>query len=418
MSVAADDDLYGVNLLKPGKTPHQNLRFLMFLAAVLKAVHKHSGLLRAGIASSGNEHRLGANEAPPAIISVFMGDLLTRVIDDIAAGKTGGQSAQQAMIKLGIDKLPEIARDNTDRNRTSPFAFTGVKFEFRAVGGSASIAFPVMILNATVADALGDLTDKLRAELKKTRNTDDAVLKVVRAAFKESADVRFEGNNYSEAWVKEAKKRGLLNLRSTPEALTQMTTKAARDLFARLGILSNEELEARYNVRVERYIKDILIELHTIEQMAHTQILPAALAYLGDLSHSAAQAKVAGLKPIPQLSDGERGGQVGRGTSKAGSPGFAARSRRRNRCTTMHRRRPRSSRPTAPRRWPRSAKRATRSNSGSTTRTGRSRAIGKCSSRSDAGSVRAPVRPADSDASSQELTCVLYSRHSWRFAAR
>jgi glutamine synthetase len=310
MSVAADNELDGVNLLKPGKTPHQNLRFLMFLAAVLKAVHKHAGLLRAGIASSGNEHRLCANEAPPAIISVFMGDLLTRVIDDIANGKTGGQSAEEAMIKLGIDKLPEIAKDNTDRNRTSPFAFTGVKFEFRAVGGSASIAFPVMILNATVADAVGELTDALRAELKKTRNVDDAVLKVVRAAFKQSASVRFEGNNYSDAWVKEAKKRGLPNLRRTPEALAQMTTKAARDLFSRLGILSNEELEARYVVRVERYIKDMLIELHTIEQMAHTQILPAALAYLGELTHSAAQGKAAGLTTIPQRATANEIGEM------------------------------------------------------------------------------------------------------------
>jgi glutamine synthetase len=302
MSVAADNDLDGVNLLKPGKTPHQNLRFLVFLAAVLKAVHKHAGLLRAGIASSGNEHRLGANEAPPAIISVFMGDLLTRVIDDIAAGKTGGQSAQQALIKLGIDKLPEIERDNTDRNRTSPFAFTGVKFEFRAVGGSASIAFPVMILNAAVAEAIGDLTVALKAEMKKTRNVDNAVLRVVRAAFRESAKVRFEGNNYSDAWVKEAKKRGLLNLRRTPEALAQMTTKAARELFAGLGILSKEELEARYNVRVERYVKDMLIELHTLEQIAHTQILAAAFGYLRDLTQSAAQAKAAGISGAPQAT--------------------------------------------------------------------------------------------------------------------
>ena len=209
MSLLADSDLDGVNLLKPGKTPHQNLRFLIFLAAVLKAVHKHAGLLRAGIASSGNEHRLGANEAPPAIISVFMGEELTRVINDIAAGRTGSESAQQAMIKLGVDKLPEVARDNTDRNRTSPFAFTGAKFEFRAVGGSASIAFPVMILTATVAEAVGELIVALKSELKKTKNVDNAVLKVVRAAFQETAKVRFEGNNYSDAWVKEAKKRGL-----------------------------------------------------------------------------------------------------------------------------------------------------------------------------------------------------------------
>ena len=150
------------NLLKPGRTPHQNLRFLVFLAAVLKAVHKHAGLLRAGVATSGNEHRLGANEAPPAIISVFMGDTLTRMIDSIIAGKGGSTNAEQALIKLGVAKLPEIEKDNTDRNRTSPFAFTGAKFEFRAVGGSASIAFPVMLLNATVAEAIAEVTAELR----------------------------------------------------------------------------------------------------------------------------------------------------------------------------------------------------------------------------------------------------------------
>ncbi len=158
MAITSDDaNLDSTNLLKPGKTPHQNVRFLVFLAAVLKGVHKHAGLLRAGIGTSGNEHRLGANEAPPAIISVFMGQMLTRVIEDIAAGKTSPQNAQQAMIKLGVAKLPEVEKDNTDRNRTSPFAFTGAKFEFRAVGASQSIAFPVMLLNATVAEALGEL---------------------------------------------------------------------------------------------------------------------------------------------------------------------------------------------------------------------------------------------------------------------
>jgi glutamine synthetase len=317
MSISSDNDLDGINLLKPGKTPHQNLRFLVFLAAVLKAVHKHAGLLRAGIASSGNEHRLGANEAPPAIISVFMGDMLTRVINDIAAGKTGNQSAEQALIRLGIDKLPEIARDNTDRNRTSPFAFTGAKFEFRAVGGSASIAFPVMILNAAVAEAIGDLTDALRAELKKTRNVDNAVFKVVRAAFQQSAKVRFEGNNYSDAWVKEAKKRGLLNLRRTPEALEQMMTRQSRELFSSLGILSKEELEARYNVRVERYIKDMLIELHTLEQIAHTQVLPAALGYAGDLAAAAANARASGIAAAAHVSAANEVGKLATGLQRA-----------------------------------------------------------------------------------------------------
>ena len=264
LSIAAENaDIDGTNLLKPGKTPHQNLRFLVFLAAILKAVHRHSGLLRAGIASSGNEHRLGANEAPPAIISVFMGSMLTRVIEAIAAGKSSANAAQ-AMIKLGVARLPEIEKDNTDRNRTSPFAFTGNKFEFRAVGSSASIAFPIVLLNAAVAEVLGELTEQIRANMKRGKSVDDVVLAVVREAFKESAAIRFEGNNYSDEWVKEAEKRGLLNLRRSPEAFEQLLTRQSRTLLTKLGIFTKAELESRYHVRVERYVKDMLIEMHTL----------------------------------------------------------------------------------------------------------------------------------------------------------
>ncbi|MEO7823280.1 MAG: glutamine synthetase type III, partial [Gemmatimonadaceae bacterium] len=310
MSISSDSsDLNGKNLLKPGNTPHQNVRFLIFLAAVLRAVHKHSGLLRAGIASSGNEHRLGANEAPPAIISVFMGDMLTRVIDEIAAGKTSG-SAEQQMIKLGVERLPEIQRDNTDRNRTSPFAFTGQKFEFRAVGSSASIAFPVALLNTAVAESIGELTTSLRETLKKTKSIDDAVLKVVREAFKESTPVRFEGNNYSEEWVVEAKKRGLLNLRRTPEALKELVTKQSRTLFTKLGVLTKEELESRYHIRVERYVKDMLIELHTMREMVDTMVIPAAYEYLAQLSESSAHAKAAGIVMIPQVATANQVGEL------------------------------------------------------------------------------------------------------------
>jgi glutamine synthetase len=317
MSVTAESsDLDGLNLLKPGKTPHQNLRFLVFLAAVLKAVHKHSGLLRAGIASSGNEHRLGANEAPPAIISVFMGDMLTRVIEEIATGKTSG-SAEQQMIKLGVERLPEVQRDNTDRNRTSPFAFTGQKFEFRAVGSSASIAFPVALLNAAVADAITDITDALRDALKKTKAVDEAVLKVVRESFKESAPVRFEGNNYSEDWVKDAKKRGLPNLRRTPEALKQMVSKQSRELLTKLGVLTKEELESRYHVRVERYVKDMLIELHTLREMVDTLVIPAAFGYLGQLSEATAQAKTGGITTIPQVDTANHVGSLVQELQKA-----------------------------------------------------------------------------------------------------
>jgi len=302
MAVHADNaELDGLNLLKPGKTPHQNIRFLVFLAAVLKGVHKHAGLLRAGVATSGNEHRLGANEAPPAIISVFMGDMLTRLIEDIIEGKTGGKSADQ-FLNLGVGKLPEISQDNTDRNRTSPFAFTGAKFEFRAVGGSQSIAFPVTMLNAAVAEAVGELTEELKETLKKTKSVEEAVLKVVRAAFKESSPVRFEGNNYSEEWVKDAEKRGLLNLRTTPEALAQLVTKQSRALLTKLGILTKAELESRYHVRLERYVKDLLIECHTLAQMVDTLVVPAALAYLNELAEGAAHAKSAGIKAVPQVA--------------------------------------------------------------------------------------------------------------------
>ncbi|HEY0928549.1 MAG TPA: glutamine synthetase III [Gemmatimonas sp.] len=299
LAITSDNNLDGTNLLKPGKTPHQNLRFLIILAAVLKGVHKHAGLLRAGIATSGNEHRLGANEAPPAIISAFLGKGLTQVIEDIAGGKTSPTNAEQAMLKLGVAKLPEVEQDNTDRNRTSPFAFTGAKFEFRAVGGSQSIAFPVMLLQAGVAEAVIELTEALAKEIKTAKSTDDAVLKVVRKAFKETTAVRFEGNNYSDEWVVEAKSRGLLNLRRTPEAMAQLKTDSAKELFKSTGILTDVELESRYHVRLERYVKDILIELHTLQQMIDTQVLPAAYAYIAQLAGAAGQGATAGINMQP-----------------------------------------------------------------------------------------------------------------------
>jgi glutamine synthetase len=299
MAIVSDNALDGTNLLKPGKTPHQNIRFLLFLAAVLKGVHKHAGLLRAGIAVTGNEHRLGANEAPPAIISAFLGSGLTQVVEDIAAGKTSANNAEQAMLKLGVAKLPEVEQDNTDRNRTSPFAFTGAKFEFRAVGASQSIAFPVMLLQAAVAEAVGEMIEELKKEIAAGESTDNAALKVARKAFKETAAVRFEGNNYSDEWVVEANKRGLLNLRRTPEALAQLRTDTAKALFKDTGILSDVELESRYHVRLERYVKDILIELHTLQQIVDTQVLPASYAYLGQLAGAAGQGAAAGINMQP-----------------------------------------------------------------------------------------------------------------------
>lgn len=302
LAISSENSLNGLNLLKPGKTPHENMRFLLFLAAVLSAVHKHGGLLRAGIATSGNEHRLGANEAPPAIISAFLGSTLTSVVEDIAAGKSGKGSGDATMLKLGVDKLPEVKQDNTDRNRTSPFAFTGAKFEFRAVGGSQSIAFPVMLLQTAVAEALEGMITSLKDALPKAKSTADAVLSVVQPIFKSSAPVRFEGNNYSEEWVVEARKRGLPNLRRTPEALAEIVSDSSRAMFEQTGVLTAPELESRYHIRLERYNKDLLIELNTIQEMIDTQILPACYTYLGDLAGDAGRGSDSGINLEPLIN--------------------------------------------------------------------------------------------------------------------
>jgi glutamine synthetase len=209
-----------------------------------------------------------------------------------------------------VAKLPEIEKDNTDRNRTSPFAFTGAKFEFRAVGSSQSIAFPVMLLNAAVAEAIEDLTAKLRKQLEATKAVDDAVLAVVRESFRASSAVRFEGNGYSDEWVREAEGRGLKNLRRTPEALEQLVTDEAKALFRSTGILTEAELESRYHVRVERYVKDMLIELHTLAQIVDTLVLPAGFGYANALALGAANAKAAGISQVPQVAAAERVGAV------------------------------------------------------------------------------------------------------------
>lgn len=301
-------ELANVNLFRPGSTPHQNLRFLAFLAAVLRGVHRHSALLRAGIASSGNEHRLGAGEAPPAIISVFMGRELTEMIDRIAEGRNGASGATQAMLKLGVAKLPEIQQDNTDRNRTSPLAFTGQKFEFRAVGASASAAFPVTLLNAVVAEAIGELTVEIRAGMEGGLSRDDAVLAASRRAFRETAAIRFEGNNYAGEWVEEAARRGLPNLSRTPEALAELVSDRARAALTGSGILTERELEARHHVRVERYVNDLLIEMHTMQQLVDTTVLPACYSYLGMLADGAAKARAAGITRVPQVAAAEHVG--------------------------------------------------------------------------------------------------------------
>jgi glutamine synthetase len=214
------------------------------------------------------------------------------------------------MIKLGVARLPEIEKDNTDRNRTSPFAFTGNKFEFRAVGSSASIAFPIVLLNAAVAEALEEITEQIRTNTKRGKSVDDVVLSVVQEAFKETASIRFEGNNYSDEWVKEAGKRGLPNLRRSPEALEQLTTRQSRTLLNKLGVFTKAELESRYHVRLERYVKDMLIEMHTLKELVDTLVLPAAFSYSGTLTSAAANARAAGVKTIPQVEAANEIGEM------------------------------------------------------------------------------------------------------------
>ncbi len=291
----ADHD--GDNLLEPGKTPRENLRFLLVLAAILRGVHKHSGLLRAGIASSGNDHRLGANEAPPAIISAFLGEMLNRIMNEIEAGKVGtNENVEAAVLRMGVSQLPELAKDSTDRNRTSPFAFTGNKFEFRAVGSSASTAFPVTLLNAAVTDGFMEVTAMLKGKLASGSKLDAAILETVKEFAKMTKSIRFEGNNYSEEWVKEAEKRGLPNLRKTPEALAQVVTKQSIALLTGLGIFSEAEVHSRYHVRLERYVKNLQIEVDTLRSMVDTIILPAAFGYHADLADGVAKAKAAGVE--------------------------------------------------------------------------------------------------------------------------
>lgn len=291
-SMATSD---GENLLEPGATPVANLQFLVFLVATMKGVYKHSRLLRAAIASSGNDHRLGANEAPPAIISVFLGAALTKVLDAIEAGNLEGGTTENQVISLGISKLPEIAKDNTDRNRTSPFAFTGNKFEFRAVGSTASTATPMATLNAAVGEALAEIAVRLEEKIKKVGDFNKAVIELVREYVVETKAIRFEGNNYSDEWVVEAEKRGLPNLRKTPEALAQLATEEAHTLFTSCGVYSDDELEARYHLELERYIKDLEIEVACLSEMVATMILPAAYKHQANLVAAVGNLKSVGL---------------------------------------------------------------------------------------------------------------------------
>ena len=289
-------EIEGINLLDPGKTPHQNLRFLLILMSTLKGVHKHAGLLRAAIASSGNDHRLGANEAPPAIISMFLGNMLDNMLNEIEKDAHKDLHYTDAVIKLGVGNLPTVMKDNTDRNRTSPFAFTGNKFEFRAVGASASCALPVTFLNCAVADGIEEITTMLEEKMKTSKSKEEAIFLVVKEVIKETKNIRFEGNNYADQWVKEAEKRGLPHLKTTPEALHQIISEKSKKLLTGLGVFSEGEITSRFHIRIETYNKRVLIEADCLQTMVETQVLPAAYEYSTMLAEGVSSAKSIGLQ--------------------------------------------------------------------------------------------------------------------------
>jgi glutamine synthetase len=282
------------NLLEPGESPHANAQFLVFCAAVIRAVHLHGDLLRSVVAASGNDHRLGANEAPPAIISIFLGDQLADVFEQIEKGKATS-SKSSGTLSVGVDTLPPLPKHAGDRNRTSPFAFTGNKFEFRAVGASQSIAGPLVALNTIVAESL----DYIANELEKATGGDisklnGAIEKLLQQIIAEHKAVIFNGNGYSAEWQEEAKRRGLPNLKATPEALDVLVTPKNIALFEKYGVLSEREMRSRYDIYMERYCKDINAEANSAVQIAKTMILPAGYRYQGELVNTASKLKSLG----------------------------------------------------------------------------------------------------------------------------
>jgi glutamine synthetase len=275
----------GINLLAPGKTPKTNLMFLTFFVNTIKAVHDYADILRASIASASNDFRLGANEAPPAIISVFIGEYLTKVLNDVET-RVGGKFDEQdeAILKLDLHRsIPELMIDNTDRNRTSPFAFTGNKFEFRAVGSTANCGHPMTVLNTIMADTLVKFAAEVDALIEKGDKKEIAIMQVIQKYIVSSKKILFEGDGYSEEWHKEAEKRGLPNLKTTPVALDAMVTEKSKKLFKDNGIYTHAELEARYEIELETYIKKVQIEARVMGDLATNHIIPAAIKYQNEL---------------------------------------------------------------------------------------------------------------------------------------
>jgi glutamine synthetase len=289
----------GANLLKPGDTPHDNAQFLLFLLAVIRAVARHGDILRVSVANAHNDHRLGANEAPPAIISVFLGDMLQDIIEQIEKGgarsaKTGGE------LKIGVSVLPTLPRDPGDRNRTSPFAFTGNKFEFRALGSSQSVAGSIVALNTIVAESLDDLATHLEQAVSAGRDLNAEIQLLLQNAVKESKHVIFNGDNYSEAWHAEAERRGLPNRRTTVDSLPDLISPKSVKLFSKYGVFSERELHSRYEIFVEAYRKTINIESQLTIHIAKRMILPAALRYQSEVAHSIANLKATGAT-VPKI---------------------------------------------------------------------------------------------------------------------
>jgi len=272
----------GENLLDPGKNPENNVQFQLFLAAVIKAVHEYQDLLRLTVASAGNDHRLGANEAPPAIISMYLGDDLGALVESVIRGTEYKSSGETDML-TGVDVLPDFCKDSSDRNRTSPFAFTGNKFEFRALGSSLNIACPNYMLNTMVADELAQFYE----ELKSAVDLEAAAKELIRRTFTEHKNIIFNGDNYSQEWVEEAARRGLCNFRSMPEAMAHYVDKKNIDLFVRNGIVTEAEIRARYEIELEHYSKQIRIEALTMIDMAEKRITPAVISFVRELSDAA-----------------------------------------------------------------------------------------------------------------------------------
>ncbi len=290
------------NLLEPGATPHENMQFLVFCAAVIRAVHRHSGLLRALVGSASNDHRLGAGEAPPAIISIFLGAQLADLFEQLKNGRAK-TSQKPGTLQLGVDSLPILPRDTGDRNRTSPFAFTGNKFEFRAVGSNQSIGAPLAALNTIVAGSLSRIADSLEKSIADGKKLEDAVAEVLTQIAKENSAVIFNGNGYSPEWHREAERLGLLNFKNTPDAAACMVAPDTVECFERMKVLTKRELESRREIALEQYCKAVNVESRIVVEMVNTKYIPVVLRYQTDLAQNAIALKAAGCAPDTLLLD-------------------------------------------------------------------------------------------------------------------